>query len=90
MMAYNEEESDLDSLMDYMIDQENEAEINHIVNDDLADRVHAEEDMVTWCKKGRRQIENNLIGIELNLPMDYYPHDGIGNYLVELLLIIIL
>ena len=42
MMAYNEEESDLDSLMDYMIDQENEAEINNLINDNLADREHAE------------------------------------------------
>ena len=74
-MAYNEEESDLDSLMDYMIDQENEAEINNCINDDLADRVHAEEDMVNYCKHGRHQIENNQI-VELNLPMDYYPHDG--------------
>ena len=76
MMAYNDEESDLDSLMDYMMDQEVEAEIHNLVNDDLADREHAEEDMVNYCKQGRRQIENNLIGIELNLPMDYYPHDG--------------
>ena len=76
MMAYNDdEESDLDSLMDYMIDQENEAEINNLVNDALADRVHAEEDMVNYCKHGRHQIENNQI-VELNLPMDYYPHDG--------------
>jgi len=76
MMAYNDEESDLDSLMDYMIDQENEAEINNMVNDDLADRVHAEEDMVNYCKQRRHEIENNLIDIELNLPsMDYHPPD---------------
>ena len=49
MMAYNEEESDLDSLMDYMIDQENEAEINKLVSDDLVYREHAEEDMVNYC-----------------------------------------
>jgi len=89
-MAYNEEESDLDSLMDYMIDQEVEAEINNLVNENLASREHAEEDMVNYCKQGRRQIENNLIGIELNLPMDYYPQTGIGNYLVRRLQIIVL
>lgn len=75
-MAYNEEESDVDSLMDYMIDQEAEAEINNVINDDLAYREDAEEDMVNWCNQGRRQIEKNLIGTELNLPMDYFPHDG--------------
>ena len=32
--------------------------------------------MVNFCKQRRHEIENNLIGIELNSPdLDYYPHD---------------
>ena len=54
-----------------------EAEIHNLINDDLADRVHAEEDMINYCKQRRHEIENNLIDTELNLPdIDYYPHDG--------------